>query len=88
VCKINESHRQPLLEFCNSGDGPKNLRAKREASSLEGKDMSEIKAKILRANLYTKVMKEGMLVEIKRKDENGEGMSQAIKTEDHQGKNG
>jgi len=28
-----------------------------------------------------------MLVEIKRKDENGEGMSQAIKTEDHQEKN-
>jgi len=50
--------------------------------------MSEIKAKILRANLYTKAMKEGMLVEIKRKDENGEGMSQAIKAEDHQEKNG
>jgi hypothetical protein len=44
--------------------------------------------KILRANLYTKAMKEGMLVEIKRKDENGEGMSQAIKAEDHQEKNG
>jgi len=70
-----------------SGDEPKNLRAKREVSSLERKDKGEIKAKILRANLYTKAIKEGMLVEIKLQDENGERMSQAIQTEEHQEKN-
>jgi hypothetical protein len=35
-----------------SGDELKNLRAKREVSSLERKDAGEIKAKILRANIH------------------------------------